>query len=81
MVRRRSSALVGDSVPPQDCSTAVRRADQERRVAVTPAWKEMYGFGGGGGAMLAGVVALMALVSTVTVRLGWDEKKLGQSET
>ncbi len=30
-------------MPPQDCSTAVLRADQERRTAVTPAWKEMYG--------------------------------------
>lgn len=36
---RKSSALAGLSVPPQDCSTAVRRADQERRAAVSPAWK------------------------------------------
>ena len=43
MLRRRSSALVADSVPPQVWSTAVLRADHVRRVAVTPAWKDVYG--------------------------------------
>ncbi len=38
---RKSSALVADVVPPHDCSTAVFRADHVRRVAVTPAWKDV----------------------------------------
>lgn len=36
---RNSSAFWVEVDPPQDCSTAVLRADQERRAAVTPAWK------------------------------------------
>ena len=38
MLLRRSSDLAWDSAPPQSVSTAVRRADQDRRAAVTPAW-------------------------------------------
>ena len=51
MLLRRSSALASDWGPPQDCSTAVLRADQERRAAVTPAWNSRYGL------LLAVVVA------------------------
>ena len=60
MFERKSSALAGESVPPHDCSTAVRNADHERSVAVTPAWKVVYGLlpllGGAAGLVLDAIV-------------------------
>lgn len=53
---RNSSALEAECDPPQDWVTASRRADHERRAAVVPAWKSVYGLLGASSLVVVVVV-------------------------